>query len=205
MKMTATLYDAKVLGGIGSIFVLLGVVPNVGWILGIAGLVMILLAIYDISKAVNERKIYDNMLKAIAFGVGALAVGAVTVVSVVSKVLSVVSFVGGKFVLSSGIAVGSWLGIIGIAAVGFIAVEALLIVSAVFVRRTYDVLGNKLNVGRFKTAGLLYLIGAATTVVGVGFALIFVAEILMVLSFFSIRSEQQLQAGVLQTPATPLG
>ncbi|MDG6904239.1 MAG: DUF996 domain-containing protein [Nitrososphaerota archaeon] len=203
--MTATLYDAKVLGGIGSIFVLLGVVPNVGWILGIAGLVMILLAIYDISKAVNERKIYDNMLKAIAFGVGALAVGAVTVVSVVSKVLSVVSFVGGKFVLSSGIAVGSWLGIIGIAAVGFIAVEALLIVSAVFVRRTYDVLGNKLNVGRFKTAGLLYLIGAATTVVGVGFALIFVAEILMVLSFFSIRSEQQLQAGVLQTPATPLG
>ena len=174
----------------------------------IVWLVMNLLAIYDVSKAVNERKIYDNMLTAIIFGAGALAAGAVTFGLALSRVLSLGSFVGTRFVppVASSVPVGTWVGVIGIAAVGLVAVVALIVVSAVFVRRSYDSMGTKLNVGRFKTAGLLYLIGAATAIVGVGFVLIFVADILLALSFFSIQGEAQLPraaTSTTQTPATP--
>src|SRR5438552_1348105 len=68
----SSISDARVLGGIGSILVLLSAVPNVGWLLGIAGFVMILLAIRNISQTVGDKKIYNNMLTAVILGIGAI-------------------------------------------------------------------------------------------------------------------------------------
>ena len=53
-----------------------------------------------------------------------------------------------------------------------------LIVSAVFLRRAYDSMSKELGVGMFSTAATLYLVGAALTIVLVGFILLFIAEIL---------------------------
>jgi uncharacterized membrane protein len=46
----------------------------------------------------------------------------------------------------------------------------------------------------FSTAGLLYLIGAATAVIGVGFVILFVAEILTAVAFFSLPETSPLVA-----------
>ena len=52
----------------------------------------------------------------------------------------------------------------------------------------------------FETAGLLYLIGAATAIIGIGFVLILVAEILLAVSFFSISEQPKVpQANQAQT------
>src|SRR5207245_10304828 len=64
-----------------------------------------------------------------------------------------------------------------------------ILVSTVFVKRSYDVIAMKLRVDMFRTTGLLFLIGAATLIVLVGFLILFIAAILQVVSFFSI-SEQ---------------
>jgi len=48
-----SLSEAKVFGGIGSILVLLTAVPSVGPLFGIAGFIMILLAINNISQVFN--------------------------------------------------------------------------------------------------------------------------------------------------------
>jgi uncharacterized membrane protein len=186
----SSLSNAKLLGGIGSILVLLTAVPNVGWLFGIAGLVMILLAIRDISRVVGEKNIFSNMRNAIVLTVGAIAVGTVTVIGTIYRVLSLGSFEGTRFVLASNITPSEWFSLAIIAIGGLLAVWGLLVGSAFFVRRSLGLVGSKLNVKRFETAGLLYLIGAATAVIGVGFVIIFVAEIMLAISFFSIEENQ---------------
>jgi uncharacterized membrane protein len=45
---------------------------------------------------------------------------------------------------------------------------------------------TRLSVGMFRTAALLYLIGAVLTILHVGTLVIFVAEVLFAVAFFSI-------------------
>jgi uncharacterized membrane protein len=66
------------------------------------------------------------------------------------------------------------------------AVWIFYIVSAIFLRRSFNSVSTKLSVGMFHTAALIYLIGAALAIVLVGFILIYVADILFIVAFFSI-------------------
>jgi uncharacterized membrane protein len=186
--MTST--DAKVLGGIGSLLILLTAVPNVGWVLGIAGFAMTLIAIRKISREYNDKEIWRNMLVAVTLAIGAIATGVITAVGGIFRVLSMGSFVGTKFVLSPGVTSGDWLGLAIVVIGGLLAMWGLLVASGIFVRRSYRSVASKVNVKMFGTAGLLYLIGAATAIVGVGFVLILVAEILLAVSFFSIPEDK---------------
>ncbi len=197
-----SLSDAKVLGGIGSLLVVFSAVPNVGWLLGIAGFVMILLAVKNISQIVGDKKIYNNMLTAVILGIGAIAVGTVTVAGAIVHVLGMGSFVASKFVLASNVTPGNWFGLAALVIAGILAVEAFLIASAVFVRRTYSSISSKMNVKMFETAGLLYLIGAALAIIGIGFLVILVAEILLAVAFFSMTDEPRVpQTNQVQTIA----
>ena len=187
-----TLSQAKTLGGVGAILVLLTAIPSVGWILGIAGFVMILVGVSYISQAVGDRKIYNNMIISVLLAIAAVAVGTVTVIGTVFRVLGMGTFVGPDFVLSPNIAVGDWIGLAGAVIAGLVVVWGLLIASAVFLRNSFNSISHRLNINMFSIAGLLYLIGAATAIIGVGFLLIFVAEILLAVSFFSIGEEQKI-------------
>lgn len=189
----ATLSQGKTLGGVGAILVLFTAVPSVGWVLGIAGFVMILMAVNYISQAVGDHKIYSNMIVSVLLAIGAIAVGTVTVIGTVFRVLGMGTFVGPNFVLNPNIAVGDWLGLAGAVIAGLAVVWAILIASAVFFRRSLNSISHKVNVKMFETTGLLYLIGAATAIIAVGFLLILVAEILLAVSFFSINEHQKVQ------------
>jgi len=70
-----------------------------------------------------------------------------------------------------------------------VATWALYLASAVYIRRGFDSIGTKLNIGMFQTAGLVYLIGAALTIVLVGIVLVYVAWILFAVAFFSIPEQ----------------
>lgn len=199
----AMLSDAKVLGGVGSILVLFTIVPSFGWLLGIAGLVMILIAVSRVSQIAGDKTIYDNMLTAVVLAIGAVAVGAVTVVGAIYHVLDMGTFTGSRFVFGAPIHPGDVFGLAAVVIGGLLAVWALLVSSAVFVRRSFRSIGAKLNIGNFETAGLLYLIGAATAVVGVGFILIFISVIMLAVSFFSIPEQPAVPPGnQVQTMAT---
>jgi uncharacterized membrane protein len=195
------LSDAKALGGVGSILVLFTPVPSVGWLLGIAGLVMILAAISKISQVVGDKSIYGNMQNAVILAIGAIAVGAVTIVGTIYHVLGMGSFANSRFVLGA-VHPADFFGLAALVIAGVLAVWALLVTSSIFVRKSFKSIGSRLGVGTFETAGLLYIIGAATAIVFVGFILIFIAEILLVVSFFSIP-EQSIAPQGSQVPTIP--
>jgi uncharacterized membrane protein len=208
-----SLSDTKILGGLGALLILFTAVPNVGWLLGIAGLVMVLLAIRNISRAVDDTGIYDNMRNAVILGIGAIAVAGITIAGAIYRLLGMGLLAGFAFpsvlphkelvsfprilpllarsAFPSVLPPGAYFGVALVAIGGLVATWAILLASSVFVRRSLSSMASKLNVGMFKTAGLFYLIGAATAIIGVGFILLFVAEILLAIAFFSMPDQKE--------------
>ena len=191
--MTA-LSDAKAMGGIGSILVLLTPVPSVGWILAIIGFILILIAIKRISYAVGDASIYSNMIISVVLVIASLGVAAITVIAAFLRILGMGSFVGSTFVLSPNLQPGDWVGFALAVLPGLIAVWVLLMISALFLRRSFVSIASKLNVRLFDTAALIYLIGAATAVIAIGFLLILIAEIMFAIAFFSISETSPVSA-----------
>jgi len=210
----AVLSQAKTIGGIGAILMLLGVAPVIGWVLAIAGAVMVLVAIKHISDAVADPSIFRNMIIAVVLAVVGLVVGVAVILSAVLSTFGLAAMARGfgsfgnftGFTPPTSVPPGNWVGlIIGVLA-GLAVVWVLLTVSAIFVRMSYGSVASKVGVHMFGTAGLLYLIGAALTIVFVGFVLIFVAEILNIVAFFSIPEQSPLSqpSQPMQPQAPPM-
>jgi uncharacterized membrane protein len=170
------LSTAKTLGGVGSILQLIPFVSIVGYILT-------LIAVKYISDDLQDKSIFNNMLYAVITGIVGVAVG--------------------FFILLGGMASSAFTG--GMSALagmfGFLAVVwIVLIISAIFIRRAFGTMATKLDVGTFRTTGTLYLIGAALTIILVGFIILFVAYIFQIVSFFAIKdtaSSMQFPTGTI--------
>lgn len=188
-----SLSDSRTLGGAGSILVLLTPIPYVGWALGIAGLVMTLIAVKSISDSMRDEKIFNDMLISVILIIAGIVVGTVVVLGAVYRVLGMGSIVGSTFVPASNITTGDWVGLAAAVIGGVAVVWAILVASAYFLRRSYNSIATKLNISTFRTAGLLYLIGAATTIVAVGFLILLVAQIMLAVAFFSINDTTAVQ------------
>ena len=160
-----SLSSAKTLGGVGGILVFLPFVSLVGWIL-------ILLATKEISETVQDKSIFDDALLAAITAI----IGAVVFVAfiVTGSITGLFTFGLGfpRFLLFFGILGAFWV---------------FTIISAIFLKRSYEKISQRLNVSAFATTGLLYLIGAALTIVFVGFLILLVALIFQVVAYFSIQ------------------
>ncbi len=189
----ATLSQAKTLGGVGSILVLLTIIPAVGWLLAIVGFIMSLIAVKYISEVLGDSKIFTNMIIGIILSIVGVAVAAIVVLGAVFSFIglgALRSGTGGYGGYSStGTVPPDIFGLLGTIALGLGIVWVVYIVSAVFIRRGYSTISKRLGVGLFGTAALLYLIGAALAIILVGFVLIFVAQILLIVAFFSIPEQ----------------
>ncbi|SRR5579875_876406 len=182
----ASLSQAKTLGGIGSILALLAFVPYAGWVLSIVGFVLVLVAVKYISDVLGDPSIFKNMIISVVVAiVGAIVAG----VAVAGAIFSLLGFSAG---LGQGATVGAFslAGFVTSLIIGLVALWVLFIVSAIFLRRAYNTIAVKLNVGMFRTAALVYLIGAALIIVIIGFIPLLIAQILFIVAFFSIREEQ---------------
>ncbi len=185
----ASVSQAKSLGAVGSILVLLAAVPSVGALLGIVGFIMILVALKEISDALADKSIFNNALIAVGLAIAGLVAGTIVLLG------SLLSFMGfhnltfasfGSNFSPSSIPTGDWIGLIGSALAGLAIVWLMLLVSSLFIRRSYGSVASRLDDSMFRWAGLLFLVGAATTIIVVGFAILFVAQVLLAVAFLSL-------------------
>jgi uncharacterized membrane protein len=189
---TATLRQARVMGGVGSILVLLSFVPFVGFLFGLAGLVMVLLAVKRISEAVNDSEIFRNVLTAVILQM----VGSAISVFVVTG--SLFAFVGSQAMMapfgpsfdgfgSPGIlGAGAVMAVLGSLLAGLIAMWVILIIAARFLRKGYEGIADKTGTKTFRTVAHWYYYGAWLMIILVGFVLILIATILQIKAFFSL-------------------
>src|SRR5262245_9690065 len=116
----ATLSQAKTLGGVGAILVFIPFVSLIGYI-------FIIVAVRDIADYLQDRSSFNNVLIAALTGiVGAIAAGAV--------------IVGGSF---SAALTGGFAGFFGVI-LGLLVAWVFLIISAVFIKRAYDIMAQRL-------------------------------------------------------------
>jgi uncharacterized membrane protein len=164
-----SLSSAKTLGGVGGILVFLPGLSIVGWIL-------ILLATKEISESVQDKTIFDDaLLAAITAAIGAV-IGGVVFFAFLFLPRSPGGYIAfGVFALALPLLI--FLG----------AFWVFAIISAIFLKRSYEKISQRLNISAFATTGLLYLVGAALTIVLVGFLILFIALIFQVVAYFSIQ------------------
>lgn len=191
------LLQARVFGGVGSILVILSVVPYVGFALGIVGLILILVALKYISEEVSNEGVFRYGLYSVITGILAsiiaTLIGLAFFLSVSMSSINPTDVINGRTMvppvdtgsptMGLPLPIAFMLSII----VFILVLWILVIVSAYFLRKSYNMIARSLGVGLFSTAALLYLIGAFLTIVFlVGLIIILVAAIIQAIAFFSI-------------------
>jgi len=187
----------KWLGGIGALLLLIGWVtffsPAVGGLLNLIGLVLILVAFNGFADYYKEKAIFNNALYSIIL----LIVGMVITIGITIVVAL-------DFLASLGLDLANWqsfqsvdwasimtpdkiMGLVGSGIVALIILFIFCILGAYFLRKSLDLLATKTDVKLFGTTGLIILVGAVLTIALIGFILLFVAILLLIISFFSIK------------------
>lgn len=160
--------ETRMLGGLGAISLFLGFIPNAGIVFEIIGMVLLLIAISQLSSRFRDKRIFNNFL--IGFIIG--------IISYILVFVSVGSLLLGIIFEGEELASGSIL----ILVVAYI----LSIVGYYNWKKSLNLVSLYTNVGYFKTAGNLYFWGAITLIVLVGFILSFIANIILAVAFFNL-------------------
>lgn len=201
----------KLLGGIGAILLLLTIIPGIGLLFGIAGLVLILIALAQLSNIVVEKRIFNYYLTSVVVSVAGSVASLTAVVGILVRKLSGIAmdtlprFPVRRFYLGrdwnfeirnadqfgkmfSFLKSNLWILIVIIAAIWIV-----FIVSSVFAKLSLDKISEKTENQNFKTAGLLLLIGAfLIPVLGLGFVVMYVGRIFEAIGFFSLKEKLEL-------------
>jgi uncharacterized membrane protein len=210
----ATLRQAKAMGGVGSILVLLsplillavfippltffadailGIIIASG-IAGLIGSILILVAIKKISDAVNDREIFKNVLMAVIIPWVAIGVVLAVGLGIVMHAGPTIAKVDGNYLAEGGYSgtnvalppLPTFLDLPIITLMMLLGTWAALIASAWFLKRGYERIAVRTGTKTFRTVGRLYFYGALLVIVLIGAVLAFVAVILQIKAFFSL-------------------
>lgn len=181
---------SKTLAGEGAVLLLLSLIPYVGWVLGIVGIVLLAKAMKEFSYYYQDESIYSNAWTGLKFFIIAIVAAAVAIVSVVVGAASATQWFtqGASFVFTAGFITG----LIAFFA-GLVVAFIFFVLGANSLKNSLHTLANKSGEQSFATAATLLWIGAILTIIGVGLILIFVACIFLVIGFFSMKPKQYQQ------------
>ena len=193
--------QAKILGGVGALLSLLTIVPTVGILLGLVGLIFIFIAVKYIADETKNHSIFQNYL--LNFILSIVALGAVIGIMIMSFGLaggfSWATSLQQQNITDFSTFWSSFSTIIGGCMVALLVAWVLLILSALYLKKSYDKIAEHTKVDLFKTTGLVYFIGAATLIIIIGVFIIIVAKILEMVSYFSLPENLPQQTEVPKT------
>jgi uncharacterized membrane protein len=200
-----TLESSKTLGGVGALLMLIS--PFLGFVagafssvLGLVGIILVLIAMKGLADHYNESGIFNNTL----YGVILTIVGAVVFgVTIAIAAVGLLADLGFENLASlstdpSAFSNVDWQSLanfdiiwshITTILIGLVILFIFIVVAAIFYRKSLTSLAEKTGVGLFGTTGLILLIGAVLTIIGIGFLLLWVALLLLTIAFFSIKPE----------------
>jgi uncharacterized membrane protein len=188
--MNVSFEYAKTLCGEGSILLLLSLVPYVGWVLGIVGVVLLLRGVKELSSYYQEDKLYRDSWTGVKYYIIAIVAIAVAIAALIIGIWSATgfNFTAASFVPT--IAFGA--GVVAFLA-GLVTAFVFYILAASHLRNTFRALSQKTGEGSFETAGTLLWIGAILSIIGIGLLLILIAWIFATIGFFTMKSRQYQQ------------
>jgi uncharacterized membrane protein len=199
-----TLSSAKTLGGVGAILMLVAgflfFLGFIGPIISIVGIILVYLGVKNISEAVNQPKIKSDFLMSIIFTIIA------SLVIIIGPILFLAGVAGGftSVMMDPTNATGALGGMLAMCLIIFIIWIIFYILHAVYLKKSFDAITQTTGTGMFKTTGLVYLIGTILIFIGIGLFIIWIAQILMIVAFFSLPDQPQ-PVGAPGQPGAPGG
>jgi uncharacterized membrane protein len=199
------LETSKILGGIGALLMFLGVIPYISYfgVIEVIGLILIMVAMYNLASYYNEGGIFNNALYGIIIGIvgGVVSIATVFVAILTSLqdfLYAIFPGWNGDWTALSGltpdpsnISLDNIIPLIAGVFLVFIILWVFSIIAAFFIRRSLGSLSAKSGVGLFSTAGLLLLVGAVLIILfGIGLILIWISALLLAIAFFQLRPQQ---------------
>jgi len=195
----------RILGGVGALLMFIGVIPYVSYfgVIEIIGLILVMVALYNLAKQYTEGGIFNNalygLIAGIVGGVIAIATVIITVLTSLTDFLYALfpdwngdwTALSGLTPNPSNLSLDSILPILAGILAMFIILWVFSIIAAFFIRRSLGKLSAKSGVGLFSTTGLLILIGAVLIILfGIGLILIWISALLLAIAFFQLKPQQ---------------
>ncbi len=174
----------KMLGGIGSILILLGWMTGVGILFGIVGVVLWLISMYQLSNILGKPTIFQKVLIGFILNIAGVVIAfAFGLMALIPLLVSPKD--------EAGAILGLGLGVVFAIVVAY----ATFVVSAYFYKEAFEILAQATTQNLFKIGGLLFFIGAITIILfGLGFLLIIVSNIVFAVAFFTVPNEVEVQS-----------
>jgi len=207
-----TLESSKNLGGVGALLMVIGSLGFLGvytGILSLIGFILVLIALNGLANYYHERGIFNYAL----YGILSAIVGVVVFIAIViTAAVGFLSAIGidlanltdwtvfSQIDWQSVVTLNALWPFLTVVVLGFVVLFVFVVVSAFFIRRSLNLTAAKTGVGMFGTAGLIWLIGGVLTIIVIGLFLIWIAMILLIVAFFSIRAQP---AAAPPPPPTP--
>jgi uncharacterized membrane protein len=180
--MNVNFQYSKTLAIEGSVLLLLGLIPTIGWVLGIVGIVLLFRATKELSSYYQDESIHQNAWTGLKYYIVALIALAVGTGIGITIFATAGLFTGAQFAFTAGIVSGIMAILAGLA-VAFV----FYLLAALNLRKSYETLAQKTGESSFTTASTLLLIGAILTIVGVGVLLILVSWIFVIIGFSTMK------------------
>jgi uncharacterized membrane protein len=160
--------NENLLGGLGALFIALSFLPYVGGVLGLAGIVILLVAMKRFADRASRPELFTDLVKGL-----------------------VIWFVGTLFGLSGLTFVGLYEGKgLSYAFILFVIIGYLSTVGgAYFIKKVFDELCQLLSDDLFSLAGKLIFWGAVLTLLIIGAVVMWVGWILATVAFFRQMSK----------------
>jgi uncharacterized membrane protein len=104
----------KILAGEGAILLLLGLIPFVGWGLGIIGIVLLLQATKEFSNYYQDESIYRNTLRGLKYYIVALVAVGISATVMLVSFTSAGLFAGAPFEFTAGFEIDLTIFLVGL-------------------------------------------------------------------------------------------
>jgi len=187
-----SLESSKNLGGIGAILMIVGALATMGYafagVLSLVGIILLMIGLKGMADHFKEPGIFNNALYAIIIEIiGVVITVSVIVVGVLMALTSGFDWTNPNFTeLMDFSFIWEFIGII---LIGVVVLMIMMIIAALFFRKSFSLLAGKTGEKLFETAGLLMLIGAVLTIIAIGLVIVLIAWILVAVAFFQVKEQ----------------
>ncbi len=182
--------ETRILGGLGAIFMVLGVVPSFS-LLSIVGFILLLVAYNKASKELDEEMIFKKALSSFLISFIGLSVTVIILAIFFFRVFFNLFF--NLENLNELDSVFEYLGNNGFAifyiVILLIILYILLIISSYKLKEAENLLASETNQNLFNVSGMLNFIGAILTLFFVGGILILISHIVRAIAFFTTEEK----------------
>jgi uncharacterized membrane protein len=197
-----TLETTRILGGLGAILMLIFPFAGSAGLVGIIGLILVMIALNQLAYHHHEPGIFSNALYGIIIAIVGIATFSAVIATTALSFFNALGIENITWNDWSALQKIDWPKIVGdwntfinrfwpeitMVILAFIILFALLIIAALFLRRSFSSVGAKTGIHAFYTAGILTLVGAILSIIVIGFLLMWIALIFLAIGFFRIKT-----------------